>query len=71
MRQPTTIFHFATGRRARNGTHSAFDFRQADVRKVPKAAIGAGVGGQPSIRISLMSTGLWQAVARYTKKLKR
>jgi hypothetical protein len=28
-------------------------------------------GGEPSIRISLMGTGPWQAIARYTKKLKR
>ena len=33
--------------------------------------LGAGVSGGPSIRISLMSTGPWQAIAPYTKKLKR
>jgi hypothetical protein len=36
-----------------------------------KRPLGAGVSGEPSIRISLMSTGPWQAIAPYTKKLKR
>jgi len=36
-----------------------------------KRPLGAGVSGGPSIRISLMSTGPWQAIAPYTKKLKR
>jgi hypothetical protein len=36
-----------------------------------KRPLGAGVGGEPSIRISLMRTGPWQAIAPSTKKLKR